>query len=125
MSTWKVSRDHFFGFPLIPFVRASFSYFTALIFWRSPLFFPCFCNCPLVWRFFGLLLFSLFPVLRYSPNFFDEMPRECKECPRKSFSCALLLSSRDEEGLVGFSPLLCERLTSLKVFPHILQVKRD
>ena len=66
----------------------------------------------------------LFSVLRDYLNLLDWMTCDCKQCPRKSFPCLLLLLSRDEEGLMGFSSLLSDGLTSMDVFTKILWVKR-
>ena len=97
-----------------------------------PEFFGGLCSCCQVFvivrssgGFVGLLLVPSFPVLRDSPKFSDGLPCDCKRCPRKSCPCLLLSSSRDEEGLIGFSSLLSDGITSMAIFPQILWGKRD
>ena len=74
--------------------------------------------------FVGMLLVPLFPVLGDSSNLSDRLPCDFKRFPRTSSPWLLLSLSRDEEGLMGFSSLLSDRLTLMAVFTHTFGEKR-
>ena len=117
---WTVSRYALLGIPLVSFVRASCSRLTTQIPQTYQVLFLSFFIVRLSVGFVGVLIVPLLTVLYYSTKLSDGRPCDYKRCTRKYCPYLLLLSSHDEEGLMGFSFLLYDEFTLMSVYPHIM-----